>query len=186
LGFSVLTGLSTGLDSMLPQAFGADPNHTSLCRTSQRAVAVLLLVCVPIAVVFTTAPLWLPVVLPADDARVSQLAGVAVRLLAAELPLFAVADVLSVFLVAVGRGREILVGGVAGLVACPLLLYGFVVRGALANVEGAVAMSKAGANRGGGESSSGGISEAEQAGEEDQASPSHDAVWQGRGRGNKS
>lgn len=94
-GFSVLMGLACGLETICGQAYGAEQYH-KLALFTYRSIIVLLILCVPIAIIWVFIPDILPLI--GQDPQIATEAGKYALCLIPGLFAFSVAQCLSKFL----------------------------------------------------------------------------------------
>lgn len=122
VGLAPITGISLGLDVLLPQAYGLDPKHPAIGVMVQRAVLVLFAWCAPVAVLLLFAePILLAV--GAGNADAVREAGLQLRVMIPVLPMWCLSEVLQCYLGGVNQVVEMVVGTLIAAVLNPVLLY---------------------------------------------------------------
>ena len=128
LGFAVITGLFGGLDTMLSQAYGANPRHPMLAVYSQRALVLFsLLTIVPVGLMFYFAKQWMTAVDAADPDVVSA-ASELLQLLVVVIPLWILSELAMTILGCINATVETFLACLAAAITNPILLYLFVSR----------------------------------------------------------
>jgi MATE family multidrug resistance protein len=128
VGFSVVTGLSGGLDTILSQAYGANPRHPMIAIYAQRALVLFsLITVVPACFLFPFSRQWLTDVRAAEPGVIDAAAEL-LELLTLSVPLWVLSELVMTILGCINATKETFVATVSAAVLNPLLLYLFVTK----------------------------------------------------------
>ena len=122
IGYSVISGLTGGLDPMVSQAFGIDPRHPKISIFCQRALVCFAILIVPIGILFWTSQRWMSY-LHLGDPDVIAYAAPQLRLQILALPAWLLWDILQCVLASSDSVRETVVGYLASAIFNPIILY---------------------------------------------------------------
>ncbi len=122
IGYSVIAGLTGGLDPMVSQAFGINPRHPKISIFCQRALVCFSILIIPIVVLFWTAQRWMGY-LHLGDPDVIAYAAPQLRLQILALPAWLLWDILQCVLASSDSVRETVFGYLASAMLNPLVIY---------------------------------------------------------------
>ena len=125
LGYSVVSGLAGGLDPLISQTYGVDPEHPKILAFAQRGIICFSLFLIPIGIAFYTAGTWLSW-LHFGEPAVIELAAPQIRLCILALPAWLLWDVLQCVLACCDAVKETCFGYLVAAAVNPIVLHFFV------------------------------------------------------------